>query len=416
MTGRVDFIEPTINSQNHIIFVVSMADKVFNEVKMKKPCIVFIVGCILICFFTARCKKNVISEVIPVGLKVDSVYLWLSQMQQPNGLLLSSGGGKYVSLYDNALAAITFSAYGDYQKAERIFDFFNSRLDPEFRKSPGGFGQMRTADGIPVDNRPHRWLGDNAWLLIAINNYHFLAKNDNYKNLANELSQWILSLQDLDGGLWGGFDANGTRISKITEGNLDAFNAIPGFTDFHKRLLVYFKEVRWDTTDKLLIAWGGYPKYRYALDLHSWGYCVFDDFPTDVLSKAGRYAATQKSTVSNQFISGYCFDEDRDVVWLEGTGQMVVAFIKASREAEAQKYLQEMKKNLVKSSSFSGTYALPYAVNWGSSYGSDPLWSGADTNPAVSSTAWYLFGMLRFDPLELGYTKQIPSGYKFWVK
>lgn len=370
---------------------------------------------VIIYFFTAGCKKNGIPEVIPVGLKVDSVYLWLSQMQQPNGLLLSSEGGKYVSLYDNALAAITFSAYGDYQKAEKIFDFFNSRLDPEFRKSPGGFGQMRTADGIPVDGRPRRWLGDNAWLLIAINNYHLLAKNNNYQNLANELSQWILSLQDLDGGLWGGFDANGNQISKIAEGNLDAFNAIPGFTDFHKRLLVHFKEVRWDSTDKLLIAWDDYPKYRYALDLHSWGYCVFEDFPADVLSKADRYVTTQRSTVSNGFVTGYCFDEDRDVVWLEGTGQMAVAFIKAGREEEAQKYLQEMKKNLIKSSAFPGSFALPYSVNFGTSYGPDALWSGVDTNPAVSSTAWYLFGMLRFDPLGMGYTKQIPSEYKFWV-
>jgi hypothetical protein len=104
------------------------------------------------------------------------------------------------------------------------------------------------------------------------------------------------------------------------------------------------------------------------------------------------------------------------VVWLEGTGQMAVAFIKAKRESEAQMYLKEMKKNLIKSVSFPKSYALPYSANFGTSYGSDALWTGVDTNPAVSSTVWYLFGMLRFDPLALGYSKNIPAEDKFWTK
>lgn len=349
-------------------------------------------------------------------LKVDSVYSWLTNMQQANGLLLSSEGGKLVSLYDNALAAMAFTSYGDFGKAEKIFDFFTGRIESELLKSPGGFGQMRTTDGIPVDNSPHRWLGDNAWLLIALNNYHHAAQNTKYQSLETALTNWITSLQDADGGLWGGYAANGTRISKIAEGNIDAFNAVPGYTSFHQKLLAYLKNVRWDQTDKLLIAWAENLKYKYALDLQSWGYCTFEDFPTDVLSKASRFKTTQTSTITKKPISGYCFDEDRDVVWLEGTGQMAVAFIKAKREKEAQMYLQEMKKNLIKSTSFPGSYALPYSANFGTSYGSDALWTGVNTNSAVSSTVWYLFGMLRFDPLALGYSKNIPAEDKFWTK
>jgi hypothetical protein len=95
---------------------------------------------------------------------------------------------------------------------------------------------------------------------------------------------------------------------------------------------------------------------------------------------------------------------------------MAVAFIKAKRESEAQMYLTEMKKNLIKSVSFPKSYALPYSANFGTSYGSDALWTGVDTNPAVSSTVWYLFGMLRFDPMALGYSKNIPAEDKFWTK
>jgi len=362
------------------------------------------------------CKKSSMSEISVPPLKVYSVYSWLVRMQQPNGLLLSTEGGRLVSLYDNALAAIAFTAYGDLDKAEKIFDFYNSRLESELLQKPGGFGQMRTSDGIPVDNKPRRWLGDNAWFLIALNNYHHIAQNRKYQSLETALSNWIISLQDADGGLWGGFAENGSRISKIAEGNIDAFNAIPGYTSFHQKLLGYFKNTRWDETDKLIISWAENPKYKYALDVLAWSYCSFEDLPAVVLSKANRFKTTQTSTITKNPVSGYCFDEDRDVVWLEGTGQMAVTFIKAKMENEAQSCLQEMNKNIMKSSLFPGSNALPYSANFGTSYGSDPLWEGADTQPAVSSTAWYLFGMLRFDPFEVGYSKNIPSGDKFWTK
>lgn len=381
---------------------------------MKGIRILVIVVLVSFAFFGSGCRRTVETEMQTQEIKVDSVYSWLSFMQQPNGLLLSSEGGKYVSLYDNALAALVFTSYGDLDKAERIFDFFNSRLETEMLVSPGGFGQLRTADGIPPDNHPRRWLGDNAWLLIAINNYHHRAGATKYQNLATALTSWILSLQDADGGLWGGYDANGKQISKIAEGNIDAFNAIPDYTTFHQKMLNHFKNVRWNQADKLIIAWADNPKYYYALDLHSWAYSSFEDFPADVLTKANRFLTAKQSTTAKTVISGFCFDEDKDVVWLEGTGQMVVAFQKAGRETDAQKYLQEMKKNLIKSSSFPNSYALPYTTNFGTSYGGEALWTGVDTNPAVSSTAWYLFGYLRFDPLRLGYTKNIPVKDKFW--
>lgn len=360
--------------------------------------------------------ENTGPETILPNIKTDSIYNWLTNMQQANGLLLSSEGGRYVSLYDNALSALVFTIHGDYEKAEKIFDFFESRLASEMLVYPGGFGQMRKIDGIPVDNKPRRWLGDNAWLLIAINNYHHLKGNNKYQNLATALNNWIISLQDEDGGIWGGFKANGDRISKIAEGNIDAFNAIHGYNEFHKKLLGYLKTTRWDTINKVLIAWVDHPKYEYALDLHSWGFCIFEDFPLEVLSDADRFLTSQISTLTNDLITGYCFDEDKDVVWFEGTGQMAVAYNTAKMEKEAQKYLSEMSKNLTLSNEFPNTYALPYAANYGTSYSSPDLWEGVDTNPAISSTAWYIFGVLKFDPLELGRNKNIPTADKFWLK
>lgn len=384
------------------------------EVKMKRNSAIWTLLQLSLLTFMLGCKNK--SESLLTQIKVEPVYSWVCHMQQNNGLLPSSENGRYVSLYDNSLAAMAFASYGDFAKAEKIFDFFNSKLYSELLQAPGGFSQMRTIDGIPTDHSPRRWLGDNAWLLIALNNYHHLAKNNKYQNLAKALSDWIVSLQDKDGGLWGGFAPDGTHISKIAEGNIDAFNAVEGYSDFHRKLLSYLKNVRWDQKNKIFIAWADNPRYRYALDLFSWGYCIFEDFPEDMLTKADRFMTTQKSTATKVTIRGYCFDEDRDVVWLEGTGQMAVALRKAKREKEAQAFLIEMKKNFIESSKFPGTFGLPYAANFGTSYGNDELWKGADTHPAISSTVWYLFGMLRFDPLELGYARQIPDEDKFWTK
>ena len=91
---------------------------------MKNPIrILIIIGIYLILFFTA-CKNPATTEEFAPEVKVDSVYSWLTNMQQANGLLLSSEGGRLVSLYDNALAAMAFSSYGDLSRAEKIFDFF----------------------------------------------------------------------------------------------------------------------------------------------------------------------------------------------------------------------------------------------------------------------------------------------------
>jgi len=97
-------------------------------------------GFFMVLFVSSGCKNAKVSEAPIPSLEVDSVYLWICNMQQSNGLLLSSEGGKYVSLYDNALAALAFSSYGDFNRAEKIFDFYEGRMESEFLIHPGGFG------------------------------------------------------------------------------------------------------------------------------------------------------------------------------------------------------------------------------------------------------------------------------------
>jgi hypothetical protein len=385
---------------------------------------------LLLGFFISSCTPDSVyeyviieeAEAVVTGLPENSlekslkaeeleIYKWISHVQLTNGLLTSTEGSNFVSLYDNSLAALTFISVGEYKKAEQIFDYFQGQIDTEFITNGGGFFQFRDSDG---NNGSSIWLGDNAWLLIALNNYHQKTGNNKYSQLSELLEDWIRGLQDNDGGLWGGFREDGTQIHKITEGIITAFNAVDGYDDFHKGILTYLKQERWDSNDKLLIAWPENKTHYYALDLHSLGYLIFENFPKEVLIKAERYKNTQVASFNGKEISGYCFDEDKDVIWLEGTAQMAIAFNEANMVNEANAALQQLHKAQMTGSDPENLLGIPYATNAGTGYGSSLLWEHASQTPAISSSIWYLFNMLHFNPLDAGRLKNIPNEDKFW--
>ncbi|MGD1946305.1 MAG: hypothetical protein ACFB0A_08615 [Croceivirga sp.] len=344
--------------------------------------------------------------------EVNQIFNWFTNQQRSNGLLESTENGNIVSLYDSALAAMVFMLNDDYTKAENIFDFFNSRIDSELLVGLGGFSQLRDKEGNP-NNR--RWMGDNAWLLIALNNYSARTGSTKYNRLATEISKWLIGLQDIDGGLFGGYSPDGTKIHKITEGNIDAFNAVQGYTAFHEKILDYLKNERWDSKDRNLVAWVGHPQYLYALDLHSWSYCIFEDYPISTLYDADRFLNSKTSTTTNLELVGYGFDEDKDVIWLEGTGHMALAYKIGGVDSEADFYLKEMEKVLIKSILYENAAGFPYAANSGTSYGSEMLWEGADINLVISTGAWYIFAQKGFNPFEVERKKGIPQDKKFWL-
>lgn len=348
-----------------------------------------------------------------LGEKEIQVIQWLNQMQLPNGLLESTENNNTVSLYDNALASMVFMLNGDLARAEQIFDFFDARKNTELVNGVGGFSQFRDRAGIPSN---HRWMGDNAWLLIALNNYKALTGSTKYDALSQGITDWLFSLQDSDGGLFAGYGANNQLLNyKVTEGNIDAFNAVSGYTQFHISLLDFLERDRWDATDQSLVAWPGNPTYLYALDCHSWSYCIFEEYPLATLTAADRFITTQTATINGQQVTGFDIDEDKDAVFLEGTGQMALAYHLAGLQTESEYYLSEMEKVLVPSPSNPNTFGFPYASNIGTGYGDTPLWTGADTKIAISSGAWYIFAKQGFNPFAAGRYKTVPVADRFWV-
>lgn len=362
---------------------------------------------------TAISKPEITGFSPTLSANEAEVLNWLINVQQENGLLTSTEDSNMVSLYDNSLAALVFLSIGEIDKAEKILDYFNGKIDSEFIPNEGGFFQFRDKTG---NNGSTIWLGDNAWLLIALNNHQKVTGDTKYNRLRSLLETWIRSLQDIDGGLWGGYRENGRQIHKITEGIITAFNAVQGYDHFHKDLLEYLEKERWDTKEELLIAWPENPDHYFALDLHSLGYLIFEGFSEDVLYKADRYKNTQISEHNGNEISGYCFDEDKDVIWLEGTAQIALAFQQASNTKEANSLLEEIKKSQIEGLEKSSSKGVPYATNHGSSYGTSMLWSHASNRPALSSSIWYIFSSMNYNPLEIERQKNIPEEDKFWVQ
>ncbi|MDF7682981.1 SLAP domain-containing protein [Lactobacillus sp. ESL0679] len=358
------------------------------------------------------------TPAIKPGTQEASIYSWLSQMQLKNGLIESAEDSNQVSLYDNALSAIVFTANGDYGKAEKIFDFFNSHLVTEFDGQYKGFAQFRDRNGVPTDNKPNRWLGDNAWLLIALNNYQAKTGSNKYEKLTNAMTTWIRSLQDTDGGLWGGTDQNNQRIGKNTEGILDAFIAVKGYDNFHQNILKYLKNNRFNPETGLLKTTNDNGKYMYALDMISWGFGMLQDYPKEALLKADMMYNTQTATASKNAVSGYSFDIDRDTIWIEGTGEMAVAFNIAGMQQKADNLISEMNKMFISSNKFKGAAGLPYATNPGTGYGTSNLWDGVDTHIAISSSAWYVLAKIHYNPYGYagGRDKNIPAADRFYVK
>ena len=386
---------------------------------------------VLIQFFFISCSKEAIVEISsaepivttiidsPKEIEITSLitgdesYHWLVKMQQPNGLLESTEHSDFVSLYDNALSALLFIESGEIKRAEHIFDFFQGKIDSELRNGADGFYQFRDKNG---ENGSRVWMGDNAWLLIALNTYHEATGTQKYQELAKNLEGWLRTLQDIDGGLWGGQNEDGTPITKVTEGIITAFNAVKGYDDFHKNILTYLNKNRWGEATKVLTAWPENPDYLNALDLHALGQMIFEDFPNSNLEQTeSLYFTTQWSSISGQEVSGYCFDEDKDVVWLEGTGQMATAYNDIGNHEKANALIAELEKAFIASSMLADTKGLPYTTNYGSTYGANLLWDHADTAPAVSSTIWYLFAKMGFNPLKLEKQKNIPESEKFWT-
>ena len=115
---------------------------------------------------------------------------WLKVEQDistPDKKLISSQEDKILHLFNNSLVAMAFLVENEKERAERILDFYahatiKNNIVPDlqnfyYKGEARGFFQFHDyeiRDGMPgyynmFDS--DRWMGDNAWLLIAYKYY-----------------------------------------------------------------------------------------------------------------------------------------------------------------------------------------------------------------------------------------------------
>jgi hypothetical protein len=321
-----------------------------------------------------------------------AVYNWLAAQQSDVGLLGNQEGDDFSGLYVNALAAICFIHQGDVERAEKIFGVFQRQYEAEFASgTPGGFHQFwNAAQGAPHTDTD-RWVGDNAWFLIALNYYRQHVGRSQYNAMRDGIARWLISLQDDGGGIRSGFNKNGPMTHKSTEANLDCYAALVEYPEARQRVFQWLTTKMWVPEEQRLRM--GSTSNESPLDATSWGIGSLGRAFTNLLPYTeAHFIRTDVCDANGVSVTGFADFLSKRRIWFEGTGQMVVAYHVAGQHDKAAKYLAEMERAMIASEKFLGVVGLPCSS-------SDPAWTGATRKIFVPSQAWYLFGRWRFNPM-----------------
>ena len=346
--------------------------------------------------------------------KEAAVYQWFCKAQRDNGLLQAAEGVDICSTYQIALAAMVFTLYGDYDRAEKIFDFYNGKMTEEFSGesvAKRGFVQFHNPkNGIP-DYNSYRWLGDNSWLLMAINYYRSKTRNTKYDKMARAIVEWIDDMQDKKGkelyenndlGIWYGFTGKGDKRlhAKSTEGNVDAYAALYPYADKKglRRDIKRFIDSMYVSREKRLKI--GTTVSSCDSELHAWAYLAFLDdskYPMDFFEE--NYKLTVTAEATNKEVTGFAYMPEGHLLGrltIVCTFEIILPYYLSGDEEKGDYYLKEMEKTMVESKLYPGTKGFPELANK-TRWPADP----SDVyNVVIHPSAWYLFVKKRFNPFQ----------------
>ena len=322
------------------------------------------------------------------------IYDWLLAKQGPHGILGNQENEDFSGVYTNALASICYIHEGDIARAQSVFSFFQSRLDVAV-DPPGGFCQFWDAATGEPDLDSDRWIGDNAWLLIALNHYLYATRDHTFDDTRTVIAEWLISLQDADGGILAGYNTPGLMDWKSTEGNLDCYAALIDYPEERQRLRDFLTNEMWIPAEGRFRM--GSTVSESSLDSCSFGVGALGAEFAAALQYAETTMLRQKvCDATGALVTGFADFIGEDRIWLEGTGQMVVAYRVTQQDSTALAYLTELSKAVFSSTLFPGTKGLACHTN-------DPAWPTGSTIIFVPSQAWYLFGAWGFNPMAYDY-------------
>ncbi|RMH58659.1 MAG: hypothetical protein D6679_03975 [Candidatus Hydrogenedentota bacterium] len=144
------------------------------------------------------------------GVDTGALLDWFLARQKASRLLSSDEGTVNAYTYDQALAAIVFTAFGHPDRARRVLDFFLEKAGGRFH----GFTDYYPVTGEDVTDA--RAAGPNAWIILAINFYTARTGDRRYLPLGRTIADWILKvLKTREGAVAGGTDPWGGPMSWV---------------------------------------------------------------------------------------------------------------------------------------------------------------------------------------------------------
>jgi hypothetical protein len=368
---------------------------------------------------------------------LDKMYQWLKGHQNGStGLVTSFTGDSELAdwafTYEQALVSQAYINFSDFQRARRIFNFFNRKAKRENQKF---FNAYYCSNARPAEYVVHS--GPNIWLGIAIMHYTKKTQDTSYIKLAEELAKGIIDLQDKDGGIRGGPGVEWYS----TEHNLDAyafFNMLYKITGKSQYVIAADKVLKWliqHAYDKMAL-----PVKRskgdstIATDTYAWSIAAIGpekleelgmnpdrivEFAEESCAVTVSYVRPEGNTLK---IKGFDFAPRRHVsgggvISSEWTAQMVMVFktmadfyYKKSMVAKARtyalkadEYLAGLSNMIISSPSPSGQgeSCLPHAsedfVDTGHGWSSP---KGKSTG-SLAGTVYTLFAYYNYNPLKL---------------
>jgi len=319
-------------------------------------------------------------------------YAWLKSQQQPTGLVRNVTGDPFFGLYAGALAAFCYIRQGDVDRAEKMFDYLDAWRKKKWGPalSQQGFPQAWNADTGVGDEKSDRWVGDNAWLLMALNYHHAVTGSDKYLELRNALADWLVALQEEDGGITCGFKSSGPMLYKSTEGNLDSHAALIARPEARAKVRGWLLQKMWIPAENRFRT--GTTMDATALDCCAWAVgSLGKDFAICLPYAVEHYRLTLPMNGLDATATGFGDLPGQQRVWFEGTGEMAVAYRVAGQPERAAQVLADMDAVAVPGAD--GTVGWPY-------FNSTSITPGSSRNFFVPSAAWYLLAAWGLNPMD----------------
>ena len=322
----------------------------------------------------------------------DNAYNWLKSRMVSTGLVDSYQDSRDICYtYDQAVAAVAFQVKGDATNARRVLDALKSMQY--------GDGSWNTAyycksKGV---QETQKHVGPVLWIAMAAAYYEKQTGDTQYRPMGDKAVRWALQFQQADGGLNGGLDYNGTALTwASTEHNEDAYSAFTsfGYTTDASEVKSFLDNVVWDGVN--LRWYAGRNDPNDPMDVNSWGVSALGAAGTRDYQRSLDYVMTHHRSTQSQrtgsttlTVDAFDFNSDKNDIWFEGTGQMIVAFKIVGRTSDADYFTGQLLKG--QHSDGGVQYSLK---------GTDNGYWIMSKAKSVAATGWLIFAIHGVNPFK----------------